>query len=284
MFTYRCYGLAIRSDFELSELGTDPVEPSTPVDVDIQQGPVGARPETAVELPWGLWRDGDVCGIDIPDVARYEVSADEREIVVDPYPRRRRARRPALPARHDARRDPDAARPPGAARQRRPDRRLGCRGGRPLRRRQVDARRGVRAAWARPAVRRRRTGRRHGSRACRDTRASSSGTTHSRRLGLHTDGHERIIASRAKFHVPISRGRLDALPLRWIYVLETQDGRRARAVRSLAGSTPSSLLHEHTYRRELLADRAATCAAPAAVRRHRRTGARRPGHSARRRP
>ena len=71
-----------------------------------------------------------------------------------------------------------------------------------------------------------------------------------------TEGYERIIAKRAKFHVPISRGPLDALPLRWIYVLETQDGPQLELC-AASGVDAFALLHEHTYRRELLADRAA---------------------------
>lgn len=254
MFTYRCYGLVIRSHFELSELGGDPVEPSTPVDVDIQQGPVGARPETAVELPWGLWRDGEVCGIDIPDVARYEVSRGER-IVVDPYPQAdERDLRLYL---------------------------LGTMLGAILMQRGHLVLHGnaVRiGSSAAVVVGRSGAGKstlaaefaRRGLDLLSDDVVPVDDTGHAlpgypriklwddalEALGLGTEGYERIIAKRAKFHVPISRGPLDALPLRWIYVLETQDGPQLELC-AASGVDAFALLHEHTYRRELLADRAA---------------------------
>ena len=255
MFTYRCYGLVIRSDIELRELGADPVAPSTPVDVVIQRGSVGPPPPSAVELPWGLWRDGDVCGVDIPDVARYEVSRGER-IVVDCHPQadERDVRLYLLGTMLGAilmqrghlvlhgnaiRVDSSAA--------------------------VVVGRSGAGKSTLAAEFSRR------GLDLLSDDVVPVDATGNAlpgypriklwgdalEALGLDTDGYERIIASRAKFHVPISRGRLDALPLRWVYVLETHAGPELELTEA-AGVDAFELLHEHTYRRELLADRAAS--------------------------
>ena len=254
MFAYRCYGLVIRSDFELRELG-DPGEASAPVDVVIEHGPVGARPATAVELPWGLWRDGEVCGIDIPDVARYEVSRGER-IVVDPYLNtdEREVRLYLLGTM------------------------LGAimmqRGHLVLHGNAIRVGRSAAVVVGRSGAGKSTLAAEFARRALdllSDDVVPVDATGHAlpgypriklwddalEALGLDTDGYERIVAKRAKFHVPISRGRLDPLPLRWIYVLETHDGPELEMA-AASGVGAFELLHEHTYRRELLSDRAAT--------------------------
>ena len=85
MPAYRCYGLTIESDLDLPELDAGITDPPTRADVAIVEGEVGPRPPEATELPWGLWRLGDMSGVDIPDVARYEV-ADGQRITVQRHP------------------------------------------------------------------------------------------------------------------------------------------------------------------------------------------------------
>jgi hypothetical protein len=255
VFTYRCYDLVIRSDFELRELGADPVEPSTSVDVVIQRGPVGARPATAVELPWGLWRDGDVCGVDIPEVARYEVSRGER-IVVDCHPQadERDVRLYLLGTML------------GAI--------LMQRGHLVLHGNAIRVGSSVAVVVGRSGAGKSTLAAefaRRGLDLLSDdvvpVDASGNALPGYPRiklwddaleaLGHDTDAYERITSKHAKFHVPISRGRLDALPLSWVYVLETHDGPELE-LSEASGVEAFELLHEHTYRRELLADRDAS--------------------------
>ena len=253
MYTYDCYGLTIRSDLELPELGSFDASPVP--DIVIENGPVGVRPGSAIELPWGLWRDGDVCGIDIPGVARYEVSRGER-IVVDRAPSAddRDVRlyllgtmlgaimmqRGHLVLHGNAIRVGSSAAVV-----------VGRSGSGKSTLAAEFARRGLdllsddvvpvdatgRALPGYPRIK------------LWDDALES--------LGLDAASYERITGKRAKYHVPISRGRLAALPLRWIYALETQDGPELELSR-VSGVAAFDLLHEHTYRRELIADRASS--------------------------
>jgi hypothetical protein len=71
------------------------------------------------------------------------------------------------------------------------------------------------------------------------------------RLGVDSSGLERVDDRIAKFHVPITHGCTDPLPLRWVYVLERHAGPDLRVSR-VSGAETFGLLHEHTYRNELL--------------------------------
>jgi hypothetical protein len=72
------------------------------------------------------------------------------------------------------------------------------------------------------------------------------------RLGLDTAGLDRVTTSVEKFQLPISRACSEPLPLRWVYVLERHEG-PGLAITPVGGAESFSLLHEHTYRNELLA-------------------------------
>jgi hypothetical protein len=71
------------------------------------------------------------------------------------------------------------------------------------------------------------------------------------RLGVGTDGLERINDDHEKFQLPLRRGGLEPLPLRWVYVLERHAGSEL-TVEPVHGALTFSLLHEHTYRNELV--------------------------------
>ena len=254
MPTYRCYELVLRSELELPELEPDHLPTSRP-DVTIELGPVGTRPASALELPWGLWRAGDTCGIDIPGVARYEVSRGQRIVVdVAPGADEREVRlyllgtmlgailmqRGNLVLHGNAIRVGESAavvvgrsgsgKSTLAAEFARHEFDLLSDDVVP-----VDAE--GRALPGYPRIK------------LWDDALES--------LGLQASGFERVIGKRAKYHVPISRGRLEALPLRCVYVLETHAGAELR-LRVAEGVDAFNLLHEHTYRRELIADRLAS--------------------------
>jgi hypothetical protein len=77
------------------------------------------------------------------------------------------------------------------------------------------------------------------------------------RLGLDTEDYQRVVGSRPKFHVPVQRSPLPALPLRWVYGLDVHDGAELELV-PLQGVAAFDLLGANTYRRELIADRDAS--------------------------
>jgi hypothetical protein len=71
------------------------------------------------------------------------------------------------------------------------------------------------------------------------------------RLGVATDGLERINDEHEKFQLPLRRTDLGPLPLRWIYVLERHPGSEL-TTEGVRGAATFGLLHEHTYRNELV--------------------------------
>jgi hypothetical protein len=89
-------------------------------------------------------------------------------------------------------------------------------------------------------------------------------------LGLHAGSLQRLTSSLPKYHVPVTRDGLEPLPVRWIYALETHD-RPNLELEPVRGLATYDVLREHTYRRELIHDDAASwrhlkqCAALAAT-------------------
>jgi hypothetical protein len=54
-----------------------------------------------------------------------------------------------------------------------------------------------------------------------------------------------------KFQLPIRRATEEPVPLRWVYVLERHTGSRLELT-EVTGAETFALLHEHTYRNELV--------------------------------
>jgi hypothetical protein len=73
------------------------------------------------------------------------------------------------------------------------------------------------------------------------------------RLGVDSAQLERVAHQVDKFQLPIDRGPAEPgpLPLRWVYVLERHNGRDLR-ITPAGGMETFGLLHEHTYRHELV--------------------------------
>ncbi|MCZ4500603.1 MAG: HPr serine kinase protein [Marmoricola sp.] len=246
--TYTCYGLTLSSEIALPDLG-EPLTDAGPADVVVRFGPLEAPPASAEQLPYSLWRDGSRCGVLVPDVGRYE-ARDGNEVVID-----------ALP---DA--DPRAIRlfllgtVLGAVMMQRDH--LVLHGN------------AIRVGDAVAVV----VGH---SGAGKSTLAAefdrrgfdvlsddvvpvdADGLAvpgHPRiklwddalaRLGVATDGLERINDDHEKFQLPLRRNEIAALPLRWVYVLERHAGTELDVV-GVHGAATFGLLHEHTYRNELV--------------------------------
>jgi hypothetical protein len=71
------------------------------------------------------------------------------------------------------------------------------------------------------------------------------------RLGVDADRLERVASSVDKFQLPIRRATSEALPLRWVYVLERHTGDEL-SLEPAHGALTFSQLHEHTNRNELI--------------------------------
>jgi hypothetical protein len=82
--TYSCYGLVLSSELELPDLG-DPIDTDAPADIVVRLGPLTRPPIETDQLPYGLWRSDDRCGVDVPEVGRYEARAGH-EVIIDPVP------------------------------------------------------------------------------------------------------------------------------------------------------------------------------------------------------
>lgn len=245
---YGAYGLVISSEIELPDLGA-PLPPDVAADVTVRFGPVAAPPADLDPLPYGLWRAGTVCGVEVPDVGRYE-TRDGREVVID-----------ALPGA-----DPRAVRlfllgtVMGAVMMQRDH--LVLHGN------------AVRIGDACAVV----VGHsgagkstlaaefdRRGYDVLSDDVVPVDNTGRAvpgypriklwddalARLGVATDGLERINDDHEKFQLPLRRGDLAPLPLRWIYVLERHAGTEL-TTEPVHGAATFGLLHEHTYRNELV--------------------------------
>lgn len=245
---YRCYGLVLASEIELPDLGA-PLDPDTPADVVVRVGALTGPPQGAAALPYGLWREGAAAGVEVPDVGRYE-ARDGRELVVDPV----------------AGADPRSVRLFL----------LGSMLGAVLMQRGHLVLHGnaVRVGDACAVV----VGR---SGAGKSTLAAefdrrgldvlsddvvpvdSAGMAlpgHPRiklwddaleRLGVGTEQLDRVTPDHEKFQLPLTRTEVGPLPLRWVYVLERHSGDELSLER-VRGATTFSLLHEHTYRNELV--------------------------------
>lgn len=243
---YSCYGLVLGSEIPLPDLGS-PLAAGEP-DVVIRYGELSAPPPE-VMLPLGLWRDGEVCGIEVPDVGRYEARGGT-EIVVDPLP--------------DA--DPKAVRlfllgsAMGATMMLR-----GCLVLHGNAFRMGDACAVVLGHSGSGKSTLAAEFHRRGHDVLSDdvVPVDAAGLAlpgYPRiklwddaldRLGRSAEGLERIHDDHAKFQVPLERGRLEPLPLRWVYVLERHVGDDLR-VEEAGGAVTFELLHEHTYRNELV--------------------------------
>jgi len=258
---HRCYGLLLDSDLPLPDLGPDLGPPldgeSSPV-VTIRRGPVGGRPATAEALPLGLWRQGDSLGLDVPGTASYLVRGG-CQIVVDAEPDAdpRTVRlfllgtvvgglmmqRGHLVLHGNAFRVGDACAVvvghSGAGKST-----LAAE----LQRRGLD----VLADDVVPV-----------------DRDGTALPGHPRiklwedavaRLGVDPAGLERVAHAVDKYQLPIEHGWTQPLPLRWVYVLERHAGEDL-TISPVGGMETFGLLHEHTYRNELVHG-------PAAVREH----------------
>ncbi|VXC54909.1 hypothetical protein [Aeromicrobium sp. 9AM] len=255
MAVYGCYGLTIESDLDLPELGASIADPPPYADVVIAEGVVGPPAAGAAELPWGLWRLGDVCGGDIPDVVRFEVrhgrritiqrhaGADDRDVrlyVLGTMLGSLMMQRGHLVLHGNAIRVGDSAAVV-----------VGRSGAGKSTLAAEFARRGFdllsddvvpidqdgRALPGYPQIK-----------LWDDALV---------RLGLDFADYERVAGARAKFHVPVERGSLAALPLRWVYGLDVHDGAEVGLL-PLHGVDAFDLLRANTYRRELIADREAS--------------------------
>ncbi|MGO4255213.1 hypothetical protein [Marmoricola sp. RAF53] len=249
---YSCYGLLIDSEIPLPDLGPaariDTTADASGADVTIRLGTLDAA-EAADLSPLGLWRRGDVCGIEVPDVGRYEARRGT-EIVVDPLP--------------DA--DPKAVRvfllgsAMGAT--------MMLRGALVLHGNAfrigdacavVVGHSGAGKSTLAAEFDRR------GFDVLSDDVVPVDGAGLALpgypriklwedaldRLGRSTADLERIHDAHEKFQVPLERGALAPLPLRWVFVLEKHAGDDLR-LEPAHGAVAFSLLHEHTYRNDLV--------------------------------
>jgi hypothetical protein len=246
--TYTCYGLVLSSEIELPDLGAPLVTDVAP-DVVVRFGSLASPPVTSDPLPYGLWRDGTSCGVEVPDVGRYE-ARDGRYVIIDPV--------------HGA--DPKAIRlfllgsVLGAVMMQRDHLvlhgnafRIGdaCAvvvghsgAGKSTLAAEFD-RRGYdvlsddvvpvdpdgRAVPGHPRIK------------LWDDALE--------RLGVATDDLERINDDHEKFQLPLLRADLTPLPLRWIYVLE-RHAADVLVLEPVHGAATFGLLHEHTYRNEFV--------------------------------
>lgn len=243
---YLCYGLVVSSEVELPDLATAP--DGAAVDVVVRYGDLD-EPDPALVDDLGLWRDGDVCGLTLPDLGRFEARRGT-EIVVD------------VPADSD----------PGTVRAYVMGSSMGAT--MMLRGTLVLHGNSFRIGDAAAVVLGRSGAGKSTLAAEFDRRgydvlsddvvpvdtAGNALPGYPRiklwpdaldRLGRTSEGLERVHTGLDKYHLPLSRGALEPLPLRWIYVLERHAGTDL-LVEPATGALTFSLLHEHTYRNEFL--------------------------------
>lgn len=250
---YLCYGLVVSSQVELPDLAPAPA--GAPADVTVRYGDL-AEPDPGIVDPLGLWRAGDVCGLTLPDLGRFEARGGT-EIVVDVPPGS----------------DPSAVRAYV----------MGSSMGATMMLRGTLVLHGnsFRIGDAAAVVLGRSGSGKSTLAAEFDRRgydvlsddvvpvddAGNALPGYPRiklwpdaldRLGRTSEGLEKVHHGIDKYHLPLSRGALQPLPLRWIYVLERHGGDALR-IEPAQGAITFALLHEHTYRNEfLVGDEAAT--------------------------
>lgn len=245
---YSAYGLVLASEIALPDLG-DPLPEDPPADVTIRFGDLSAPPADIDPLPYGLWRSGTTCGVEVPDVGRYE-AREGRVVVIDALPdadpRAIRLfllgtvmgavmmQRDHLVLHGNAFRIGDACAVvlghSGAGKSTLAAE-LAQRGYDVLSDDVVPVDQEGRAVPGYPRIK-----------LWDDALA---------RLGVATDDLERINDDHEKFQLPLRRAVLAPLPLRWIYVLERHRGTDL-TTEPVHGATTFGLLHEHTYRNELV--------------------------------
>lgn len=251
---YSCYGLTIDSEIPLPDLGSASAPAGTPADITIRYGALAA-PDPADVSPLGLWRRDDVCGIEVEAVGRYQARGGT-EIVVDPLP--------------DA--DPKAVRlfllgsAMGAT--------MMLRGALVLHGNAIRVGDACAVVLGHSGAGKSTLAAefdRRGFDVLSDDVVPVDGAGDALpgypriklwddaldRLGRSTADLERIHDAHEKFQVPLERAVLTPLPLRWVYVLERHTGDDLR-LEPARGALGFALLHEHTYRNDLvLGDEAA---------------------------
>jgi hypothetical protein len=250
----RCYGLVLASEVPLPDL--EAAAPGSAVDVTIRRGPAAA-PSSATSLPLGLWRDGGRIGLEVPGIASYVVRAG-REVVVDALPgadaRTVRAfllgtvlgalmtQRGHLVLHGNAFRVGDACAV-------------------------VVGRSGAGKSTLAAELQRR------GYDVLADDVVPVDGLGNAlpghpriklwedavERLGVDPVDLERVVGPLAKYQLPVPRTVTTPLPVRWVYVLERHEGPEL-GIEPVRGMETFELLHEHTYRNELVHGRAAVTA------------------------
>jgi hypothetical protein len=246
---HRCYGLTIDSEVPLPDLGP-PLAPGKDADVTVRLAHVDAPPAGATRLPLGLWRAEGVIGLEVPGTAAFAVR-DGREILADVEPGADpadvrlfllgtamgalMAQRGNLVLHGNAFRVGDACAVvvgrSGAGKSTLAAELL-RRGHDVLSDDVVPVDPSGNALPGYPRIK-----------LWEDAVA---------RLGLDAERLDRVTTSVEKFQLPISRACVDPLPLRWLYVLERHD-RPELSITTVGGAEVFGLLHEHTYRNELLA-------------------------------
>ncbi|MCW2846715.1 MAG: HPr serine kinase protein [Marmoricola sp.] len=249
---YECYGLLLRSELDLPGLPRserNPPPPASEVTVELRSLPASPAADLVMVRPGRLWVGSAVMRLHIEGVATYEVR-DGRHVVVD-----------ATPAAH-----PDEVRLfllgtcLGAVLQ---QRRMLVLHGNAVR---IDdgcavvlGRTGagkstVSAEFVRrgldlladdvvPVD--------HLLRALPGFPRIKLWSDAADRLGIDVSGLRRVRPEDAKYDVPVGRGPLGPLPVRWVYVLESSEEPLLR-LETARGLARFDVLREHTYRSGLL--------------------------------
>lgn len=243
-----CYGLRVSSEIDLPDLG-EPLDDADQVDVRIRYGDVPPFRRPAGGPGYVLLRDGDRCHVEVPEVGRFSISGGA-EVLLDPAPGAEdrilrmfvlgtvmgavMMQRDHLVLHGNAIRIGDACAVvvghSGAGKSTLAAE-FDRRGFDVLSDDVVPVDRAGRALPGYPRIK------------LWDDALE--------RLGRSTEGLERIHDDHEKFQVPLRRNDLAPLPLRWIYVLERHTGEDL-VLEQAHGATTFGLLHEHTYRNELL--------------------------------
>ena len=246
---HECYGLTIESEIPLPDLGSYVADPSAPADAVVRRGRLGNPPPSAALLPLGLWRTADCIGFTVPGTGAFLVRGGT-EIVVDAAP--------------DA--DPSAVRlyllgtAMGAL--------MTLRGHLVLHGNAFRIGDGAAVVVGRSGAGKSTLAaelQHRGLDVLADDvvpvdRDGNALAGYPRiklwddalaRLGVDPGGLDRVASTLEKYHLPIVHTCSDPLPLRWVYVLERHAGDDLTVAR-VTGTEIFSLLHEHTYRNELV--------------------------------